>query len=336
MKKEADIIIVGTGAAGLFCALSLPEDRDILMITKSRLEESDSFLAQGGICVLKAEEDYESFLEDTLRAGHYENNVGAVHQMIVESPLILEELLRYGVQFEQEKGDLKYTREGAHSTPRILYHKDVTGKEITGRLLEQVRRRNNIRILEYTQMLDLIVSRNQCSGIVALGHEDVIHRMDADYVILATGGIGGLYQNSTNYSHLTGDSLAVALKYGIELQNINYVQIHPTTLYSKEPGRRFLISESVRGEGAYLYNGKLERFADELLPRDLLTQAIYQQMAREGSRHVWLSVSHLGADLIRERFPNIYERCLKEGIDITKECIPVVPAQHYFMGGIPG
>ena len=334
MKKEADIIIVGTGVAGLFCALNLSEDRDILMITKSRLEESDSFLAQGGICVLKVEEDYESFLEDTLRAGHYENNVGAVHQMIVESPRILEELLRYGVQFEQEKGDFRYTREGAHSTARILYHKDATGKEITGRLLEQVRRRSNIRILENTQMLDLIVDRNRCTGIVALSHEGVIHRMDSNYVVLATGGIGGLYQSSTNYSHLTGDSLAVALKHGIELQNINYVQIHPTTLYSKESGRRFLISESVRGEGAYLYNGKLERFADELLPRDLLTQAIYQQMDREGSCHVWLSVAHLGEDLIQERFPNIYDRCLEEGIDITRECIPVVPAQHYFMGGI--
>ncbi len=334
MKKDADIIIVGTGVAGLFCALSLPQEKDILMITKSKGRESDSFLAQGGICVLKDAEDYESFLEDTLKAGHYENDLAAVHQMIIQSPQIISELLRYGVAFEQEQGSLKYTREGAHSKARILYHQDVTGKEITEKLLEQVYRRPNIRLLEETQMLDLIVSRKQCTGIVTVNKEGIIRRMDADYVVLATGGIGGLYQDSTNYPHLTGDSLALALKHGIELQNMNYVQIHPTTLYSEKKGRRFLISESVRGEGAYLYNSKRERFTDELLPRDLLTKAIYQQMDREGSRHVWLSLTHLEASLIRERFPNIYERCLEEGIDITRECIPVVPAQHYFMGGI--
>lgn len=334
MKKDADIIIVGTGVAGLFCALSLPQEKDILMITKSKSRESDSFLAQGGICVLKDAEDYESFLEDTLKAGHYENDLSAVHQMIIQSPQIISELLRYGVAFEQEQGSLKYTREGAHSKARILYHQDVTGKEITEKLLEQVNRRPNIRLLEETQLLDLIVSRKQCTGIVTVTRDGIIYRMDADYVVLATGGIGGLYQDSTNYPHLTGDSLALALKHGIELQNMNYVQIHPTTLYSEKKGRRFLISESVRGEGAYLYNGKMERFTDELLPRDLLTKAIYQQMDREGSRHVWLSLTHLDASLIRERFPNIYERCLEEGIDITREYIPVVPAQHYFMGGI--
>lgn len=334
MKKKADIIIVGTGVAGLFCALNLPEEKDILMITKSGLEESNSFLAQGGICVLKSDEDYESFFTDTIKAGHYKNDKGAVHQMIMESPKVIEELIHYGVKFEQEKGSLKYTREGAHSTARILYHKDVTGKEITGKLLEEVKRRGNIRILEHTEMIDLIVSQNQCTGIVTKNHENIIHRMNADFVVLATGGIGGLYQDSTNYSHLTGDALALALKHRIELQNINYIQIHPTTLYSKQSGRRFLISESVRGEGAHLYNSKMERFADELLPRDRLTEAIHEQMAKEKSRHVWLSVVHLGSGLIKERFPNIYEHCLLEGIDITKECIPVVPAQHYFMGGI--
>ncbi|HWT73401.1 MAG TPA: L-aspartate oxidase [Mobilitalea sp.] len=334
MKPETDIIIVGTGVAGLFSALNLPEAKNILLITKSSMEESDSFLAQGGICVLKEEGDYESFYQDTMKAGHYENNKAAVHQMIQKSPEVIKDLTTYGVEFEQENGQLKYTREGAHSKARILYHKDVTGKEITTKLLEQVKVRKNIRISEHTEMIDLVCSQNRCTGIILRDKNDVITRVDASYVILATGGIGGLYQASTNYAHLTGDALAIAIKHNIELQNINYIQIHPTVLYSTKPGRRFLISESVRGEGAYLYNNRMERFVDELLPRDLLTREIHKQMRREGSNHVWLSVKHLGKETIKKRFPNIYEHCLSEGIDITTDCIPVTPAQHYFMGGI--
>lgn len=334
MKNNIDIVIIGTGIAGLFSALNLPKDKNILMITKSRLEESDSYLAQGGICVLKKEGDYESFYQDTMKAGHYENNRAAVHQMIRKSPEVIKDLITYGVEFEQENGHFIYTREGAHSTARILYHKDVTGKEMTTKLLEQVKTRENIRIAEQTEMVDLICSQNRCTGVILRDKDDGIVRVDASYVILATGGIGGLYKSSTNYPHLTGDSLAMAIKYQIELQNMNYIQIHPTTLYSSKPGRRFLISESVRGEGAYLYNNKLERFVDELLPRDLLTLEINKQMKKEGSNHVWLSIKHLGTETIKKRFPNIYEYCLSEGIDITKEYIPVTPAQHYFMGGI--
>ena len=334
MGNETDVVIVGTGIAGLFCALNLPEDMNIVMITKSDLETSDSFLAQGGICVLKEEGDYESFFRDTMKAGHYENNMAAVHQMIQRSPEVIKDLIAYGVEFEQDKGQLKYTREGAHSTARILYHEDMTGKEITGKLLEQVKKCKNIKIMELTEMIDLICSQNRCSGIVVRSKDNVITRMDANYVVLATGGIGGLYKASTNYPHLTGDAIAIAIKYKIELQNINYIQIHPTTLYSEKPGRRFLISESVRGEGAYLYNGKMERFVDELLPRDLLTKEIFKQMNKEGSKHVWLSVKHLGSEMVQKRFPNICEHCKSEGIDITKQCIPVTPAQHYFMGGI--
>ncbi|MHB8130285.1 MAG: L-aspartate oxidase [Mobilitalea sp.] len=334
MNAKIDIIIVGTGIAGLCSALNLPKDKKILMITKSSLEKSDSFLAQGGICVLKEEGDYDSFFQDTMKAGHYENSKAAVHQMIQKSPEIIKDLITYGVEFEKKEGRHIYTREGAHSTARILYHKDITGKEITSKLLAQVRKRNNIKVLEYIEMIDLICCQNQCAGIVIRNKEGEISRIDATYVILATGGIGGLYKNSTNYSHLTGDSLALAIKHKIDLQNINYIQIHPTTLFSLKPGRKFLISESVRGEGAYLYNNKMERFTDELLPRDLLTKEIYNQMNKEGSKYVWLSVKHLGSQMIQKRFPNIYQHCLSEGIDITKECIPVTPAQHYFMGGI--
>ncbi len=334
MRENADVIIIGTGVAGLYCALNLPEDKSIIMITKSSLEMSDSYLAQGGICVLKEQEDYNSFFQDTLKAGHYENNLDSVQQMIRKSPEVIHDLTSLGVEFEQKDGKLLYTKEGAHSTERILYHKDITGQEITRKLLEQVKKKKNVIILEYTEMIDLICYKNCCCGVIARSKDGVIKRLDATYTVLATGGIGGLFEDSTNYPHLTGDSLALAIKYDIAIKNMNYIQIHPTTLYSIKPGRRFLISESVRGEGAYLLNADMERFVDELLPRDVLTREINQQMQHEGSRHVWLSIMHLGSNQIKNRFPNIYERCLEEGIDITRECIPVTPAQHYFMGGI--
>jgi L-aspartate oxidase len=334
IPENPDVIIVGTGAAGLFCALHLSGHKNILMITKEAADRSDSFLAQGGICVLKEEQDYDSYFEDTMRAGHYENNKASVETMIRTSPQIIRDLVGYGVEFTKENGQFKYTREGAHSVSRILYHEDLTGKEITGKLLEEARRRKNITIMEYTVMIDLICQKNGCRGVVVRCENGAILRLQAKDVVLASGGIGGLYQDSTNYPHLTGDALALALKYHIRLQNVNYIQIHPTTLYSKKPGRRYLISESVRGEGAYLYNAAKERFVNELLPRDLLTQEIYRQMEREGSSHVWLSMQHLGSDFIKKRFPNIYRHCLEEGYDVTRECIPVVPAQHYFMGGI--
>lgn len=334
MKTKTDIIIVGTGAAGLCCALNLPENKEILLITKSSLKMSDSYLAQGGICTLKSEADYNSFFTDTLKAGHFENDRAAVRQMIRKSPEIIGDLVSYGVEFEQKDGALLYTKEGAHSAPRILYHKDVTGREITEKLLAQAVEKKNITIMEYVEMIDLVSYKNCCLGIVVRTKDGRLVQLFSDYTVLATGGIGGLYEASTNYPHLTGDALAAALRHKISLKNIDYIQIHPTTLYSEKPGRRFLISESVRGEGAYLLNAGRKRFVDELLPRDLLTQKILRQMKLDGSRHVWLSVTHLGSKAVKDRFPNIYARCMEEGIDITKDSIPVVPAQHYFMGGI--
>lgn len=334
MKQNVDIIIVGTGAAGLFCALQIPEDKQVLMITKESVEQSDSFLAQGGICVLKDEDDYDSYFEDTMRAGHYENNKDSVEVMIRRSQEIIKDLISYGVDFENENGELLYTREGAHSTSRILYHEDLTGKEITTKLWEHVKRRKNVKIEEYTTMIDLICRDNVCYGIVAKDREEKVRAILSDYVIFACGGVGGLFEHSTNFPHLTGDALAISLKHNIALKDVNYIQIHPTTLYSKKEGRRFLISESVRGEGAKLYDKDMNRFVDELLPRDVLTQKIREQMKKDGTEFVWLSMVDMGADAIKKRFPNIYKRCLEEGYDPTKECIPVTPAQHYFMGGV--
>ncbi len=333
---KADILIVGSGCAGLYCALQLPKDKQIVIITKSSVESSDSYLAQGGMCMLRDEDDYDSYYEDTMRAGHYENNPEAVDIMLRSSQDVVEDLLSYGVDFQREEdGSLSFTREGAHSNKRILFHKDITGKEITSKLLREVQESSNVKIIEHCTMLDLLCEGNVCYGVVAKDKAGKLHTISANYTVLACGGIGGLYPYSTNYKHLTGDGVAVALEHGIELENVNYVQIHPTTLYSAEPEERsFLISESVRGEGAVLYNANKERFVDELLPRDVLTNKIREQMEMDGTPHVWLSMENIPDEEIRTHFPNIVEHCRKKGYDVFSECIPVVPAQHYFMGGI--
>lgn len=332
---KTDILIVGTGASGLFAALHCPSDKNILMITKDAVENSDSFLAQGGICVLRDENDYDSFMEDTLKAGHYENRRESVDIMIRSSREVINELIGYGVDFaRQENGELNYTREGCHSKARILFHEDITGKEITRNLLKAVQKLPNVHILEYVTMLDLIEQNNTCFGILAKDKNDEYLTIEADNTILASGGIGGLYEHSTNYPHLTGDAIAIALRHNIKLENPDYVQIHPTSLYTNKPGRSFLISESVRGEGAKLYGKDGKRFANEVLPRDLMTAEIKKQMAKDNMPYVWLDMTVLGKDVILNHFPHIYEKCLEEGFDVTKQWIPIVPAQHYYMGGI--
>lgn len=331
---QADVVIVGTGVGGCFSALNLSEDLSIIMITKSDLESSDSFLAQGGICVLHDDDDYDSYFEDTMRAGHYENRKESVDIMIRGSQDVIHDLIGYGVDFAKEDGKLLYTREGAHSRPRILFHEDITGKEITSKLLAQIKTRKNIQIMEYTTMTDILISKGACAGIEAETSDHKKIYIHADQTIFASGGIGGRYQHSTNFPHLTGDALDISKKHGIRLEHLDYVQIHPTTLYSKKSGRRFLISESVRGEGALLYDKNGNRFVDELLPRDVVTKAIQEQMKKDGTDHVWLSLEKIPKEIILSHFPNIYQHCLEEGYDATKEWIPVVPAQHYFMGGI--
>ncbi len=334
MSMKTDIVIVGSGVAGLYCALNLPKDKKITIVTKNEARKSDSFLAQGGICVLRDDDDFADFYEDTMHAGHYENDPDSVEIMIRSSREIISDLVSFGVTFEMDGEEFDYTREGAHSRARILFHEDETGKEITSTLLEAVLERENITLIEYFTMVDLICEDNNCHGIIGHDADGNYVSITADYTILATGGIGGLFEHSTNYRHITGDSLALALKYGIKLKNIDYIQIHPTSLYSEKPGRKFLISESVRGEGAVLLNSKGERFVNELLPRDVVANAIFDEMEKEGTKHVWLSLDAIPEEEIKSHFPNIYQHCLNEGYDITKESIPVVPSQHYFMGGI--
>lgn len=333
---KTDILIVGSGCSGLYCALHLPKDKQVTLITKSDCESSDSFLAQGGMCTLTCEEDYDSFMEDTLKAGHNENDRKSVEIMIRSSQALVEELLDLGVDFQRDwYGNLIYTREGAHSANRIVFHKDMTGAEITSHLLDEARKRDNITILEYTTLIDLIEKDNTCYGAVILHRNGELEKVAAEYVVLATGGVGGVYQHSTNYRHLTGDGIALAIKHGVELKDINYVQIHPTTFYTKESTERsFLISESMRGEGAKLYNKDGERFVNELLPRDLLTKAILEQMEKDGTEFVWEDLRSIPMEELKTHFPNIVSHCEKMGYNVMKECIPVVPAQHYFMGGI--
>lgn len=336
MKPQRfDVIIVGTGVAGLFAGLCLPEHLKILMITKDEIENSDSYLAQGGISTLKEPGDFEDYFEDTMRAGHYENNPDSVRIMIDSSRQIINDLIHYGVEFDKDpEGNLAYTREAAHSTFRILHHDDLTGKEIMIKLIENVAKRKNIEVRKFTTMMDLLQKDNTCCGIVARDKDGEVSSIYAKTVILATGGIGGLFKNSTNFRHICGDSFGIALAHGVEMENLNYIQIHPTTLYSKKEGRKFLISESVRGEGAVLLNEDHRRFVNELLPRDTVTNEIKKEMERQGTDHVYLTMRHMSREQVEKRFPNIFKRCLEEGYDLSKDYVPVTPAQHYIMGGI--
>lgn len=332
---KTDAVIVGSGVAGLFAALCLPESKKVLVITKEDLKECDSYLAQGGVCVLKDIKDFDCYFEDTMRAGHYENNPESVRVMIESSPDVISTLIQLGVQFDTDSsGSYDYTREGAHRRNRILHHKDETGKEITATLLSIAKKRKNITFIAQTTMIDLIEKGNICYGIVCEDEYGERGAILAKDIILATGGIGGLFKNSTNFPHITGDAFALALKHGIEMKDINYIQIHPTTLYSKKSGRRFLISESVRGEGAILLNENGERFTDELQPRDVVTDAICKEMEKFGTDHVYITLPTMTSEQAQKRFPNIFEACMEEGYDITKDKVPVTPGQHYMMGGI--
>lgn len=333
---KTNVLIVGSGCSGLYTALNLPQELHITIISKDTLEHSDSFLAQGGICMLKDESDYDSFFEDTLRAGHYKNNKISVDLMIKLSPDVIKDLIGYGVDFQRdENGNLAFTREGAHSDKRILFYQDTTGKEITSRLLAAVKKLPNVTLMEHTCLLDIMEEDNRCYGGVARLENGDLEKITADVTVLASGGVGGLYKNSTNFKHLTGDALAISLKHDIELKDMSYVQIHPTTLYKENPKERsFLISESVRGEGALLYDKNMNRFVDELQPRDVVAQAILKQMEKDGTDHVWEDLRTIPKKELEEHFPNILAHCREAGYDPFTECIPVVPAQHYFMGGI--
>ena len=354
-----DVVIAGCGVAGLYAALNLPTTTRVVMLSKGDVDECDSMLAQGGICVLPEADDYDAFFEDTMHAGHYENRRESVDIMIRQSRSVIDDLIAMGVDFERKPdGSLDFTREGAHSRPRICFHADITGKEITTKLLAAVRRLSNVQILEHVAMTDILTEERDgetvCAGIVAVPVDEAESTRPADeldgeagacgaaapfkirarHTLWATGGIGGMYDHSTNYPQLTGDACYIAQECGIKLEHLDYVQIHPTGLFSPQPGRTFLISESCRGEGAVLLDQAGERFTDELQPRDVVAAAIKEQMRKDGAEHEWLSFAPVERDVVTNHFANIRERCLEDGRDILDEPIPVVPTQHYFMGGV--
>ena len=332
MKAENyDVVIIGSGVAALICALTLDDSINICLITKKELKDSNSYLAQGGISVCRGKEDREDYIEDTLIAGHYKNDRKAVEILVDESEEAVKTLIEMGVKFTGDKKGLFYTREGGHRKFRILYCEDRTGKYIMESLIKKVLEKKNIKTIENCEFLDIVEENNTCLGIVAKNKE--IFSIRSKFTVLATGGIGGIYKNTTNFSHIKGDGIAIAIRHNIELKDISYIQIHPTTFYTKENERKFLISESVRGEGAILLNQKLERFTDELKPRDKVTKAILEEMQKDKAEYEWLDFSTIKLD-IKERFPNIYNNLMKKGINPLKDKVPIVPAQHYTMGGI--
>ena len=333
--KYIDVLVVGSGVAGLYCALNLRKDLDVMVVSKDKLDCTNTYLAQGGISVARDMEDVPLFIEDTLRAGQYKNDLQAVKVLTRESIENVDSLVALGLDVDKdEDGNWDYTKEGAHCVNRIIHTQDNTGENVAKTLIKNTLSRSNIRVYEDTFLADIIVKNNKCIGAILLKNGKQIN-VFAKNVVLACGGIGGLYKNSTSQRILRGDGLAIALRHDIQLKDINYIQIHPTAFYDGSTDeRRFLISESVRGEGGKLYNIHGERFVDELQPRDVVSQAIFKEMKKTNSPYVLLDISFLDADYLKSRFSTIYNKCLERGTDITKEPIKVSPAQHYFMGGI--
>ncbi|SFD13745.1 L-aspartate oxidase [Clostridium uliginosum] len=335
MNKFVDVLIVGSGVSGLYCALNLRKDLNILVVSKSKVSCTNTYLAQGGISVARDKNDVDLFTEDTLRAGQYKNDLEAVKVLVSESMYNIKRLMSIGVEFDRDdQGELDFTKEGAHSINRIVHTKDNTGESTAKALISKAKQSENITIYEDTYLIDIIEDKEMCIGAILIKENEQIN-IYAKSVVFASGGIGGLFNNSTNQRILKGDGIGIAVKHNIDLKDINYIQIHPTAFYEEEKNeRRFLISESLRGEGGKLTNINGERFINELLPRDVVSEAVYKEIKETEVSYVNLDIRFLGKDYIINRFSSIYNECLKRGTDITKEYIKVSPAQHFFMGGI--
>ncbi|SHH19668.1 L-aspartate oxidase [Clostridium grantii] len=334
MKVNTDVLIVGSGLAGLYTALNLNDNLKVTIITKSSVDNCNTYLAQGGISTVLNKEDEAVFVEDTLKAGLYKNDIDMVKILAEDAKKNIDYLEELGVNFDKRECNYHFTREGAHSVNRIVHYKDFTGKHVFECVLDAVKKKNNIKIIENCCLVDLLVSGNMAKGAVCILDGKTV-LISAKITVLATGGIGGLFKNSTNDRVIKAEGIAIALRNNILVKNLNYVQFHPTALYEEGvDNKRFLISESLRGEGALLLNNKGERFVDELLPRDVVSKKILEEEEKTKCKCVYLDITFLPSDVIIERFPTIYEECLKRNIDITKDRIPVTPAQHFLMGGI--
>ncbi|MEE1219846.1 MAG: L-aspartate oxidase [Ruminococcus sp.] len=341
MDKKFDVIIIGTGAAGLYAALNLPDNVNALLVSKRELDLSNSSLAQGGVaCVLDTVQDsYKLHANDTLIAGKYKNNLSAVEKLVSEGPADVLKIKELGVDFDlNPDGTMCRTLEAGHSRHRIVHHKDSTGKAIVDGLLEVVKKLPNITICDNALVYSI---KKVLNGFyISILKDGKSFYYGCNYCLLATGGIGRVYKYTTNSAISTGDGIAFAYMLGAKISHLSRVQFHPTAFAAVSGRERFLISEAVRGEGAVLLNCNGERFAfdydsrGELAPRDVVSNAIMLESKKTNSEKFYLDITHKPADFVKERFPMIYGRCLEEGVDITKDRIPVFPCQHYLMGGI--
>lgn len=342
MSKEYDVLIVGAGAAGLYAALQFPENIRILLISKRELTLSNSSLAQGGVAAVldKTNDSYDLHIADTLTAGKNKNNLKAVEVLVTEGPEDVLRIKEMGVDFDlDENGVMQKTLEAGHSRHRIVHHKDSTGKAIVDALIRQIKKRSNVELCENTLLYKLEkTDKGFFAGVTfSDGSSDIVA---AHYCILASGGIGRVYQYTTNSAIATGDGITLAHMLGADIKHLSWIQFHPTAFAAENDRERFLISEAVRGEGAVLLNCEGKRFAEKydprghLAPRDVVSNAIMLESKATHSEKFYLDITHKDADFLKNRFPMIYENCLKENIDITKDWIPVFPCQHYLMGGI--
>ncbi len=335
-----DVLIVGSGLAGLYAALNLDSDLDVLLISKADLKLSNSTLAQGGVAaVLDTEnDDYNLHFEDTMIAGRQVNNEHTVKILVENGPDDVRNIINMGVDFDKnDDGSLRMTLEGGHSRNRIVHHKDSTGDEITTVLIEKVKSLPNVEIRDNILCSDILHAPDGFFANLLVDGE--YQTVSASFVILATGGIGRVYKYTTNSKIATGDGIRFAYELGAKIKDLDYIQFHPTA-FAAEGRERFLISEAVRGEGAYLLNCNKERFMHryderlELAPRDKVSHSIMMEYRRTGSDKFYLDISRLDSEFLKNRFPLIYSRCLEAGYDLTKGPIPIFPCHHYLMGGI--
>ncbi|MGB8322130.1 MAG: L-aspartate oxidase, partial [Candidatus Acidiferrum sp.] len=341
--SETDFLVVGAGVAGLRAAIDLASAGRVVVLAKREVTDSNTQWAQGGIAAALSDEDEISLhLQDTLIAGDGLCNAEATKVLVEDAPARIEELIQWGTEFDREGTKLTFGREGAHSRSRILHaHGDSTGREILRALHAKAKALRNISICEFEFSTDLRLRNGRVCGIHVIAEAEQRRQITASTVLLATGGLGQLYRNTTNPGVATGDGVAMAFRAGAEISDMEFIQFHPTALYLRN-APRFLLSEALRGEGAYLRNAELNRFMPkyhplgELAPRDVVARAIMHELETCAARDpvVCLDLTHLDSKHVKARFPRIYATCLRYNIDITSELIPVRPAAHYAMGGV--
>jgi len=341
MQTPPDFIVIGSGIAGLRAALGLARNGRVAVLTKDRLDESNTEYAQGGVAVALSDDDeIELHFEDTIKAGAGLCDEAAVRVLVEEGPRYITELIEWGAEFDREGGELAFTREAAHSRRRILHaHGDSTGREIVRALLARAKSEPNIEFLAHAATLGLLVEGGRCVGVQYIDPSESLRReMRAKAVVLATGGAGQIFAQTTNPDVATGDGMAMAYAAGAVICDLEFVQFHPTALAAPD-APRFLLSEAMRGEGGRLRNELGEFFMSryderaELAPRDVVSRSIVAEMKRTGTRWVYLDLTHLKSAFLRDRFPKIFQTCLRYSLDITRDLLPVSPAAHYIMGG---